>query len=337
MADTLRRVLWRGYPALHALTAVTALTSAVFVVHMLQRALDPWVPVMTLYSIFIGTIVLDVMLGQHSASVPRAFESTVARSPIGRVIPGVVALLIPASVVGAAIVLGPRLIGDPLAFLGAALMIGFFNAAIGITAAHELIHRPSRMERSIGALTLTLFCYGTFFREHVHGHHVDAGTEQDPSTARLNESVYRFLPRAITGNVRKAWAIERRLLAEAGHGTWSYRNITLWLVALSCVWIGFLALSHSLAAALFFVTQAVFAIVTLETINYVQHYGLVRCRDGSGRLEPFSVRHAWNSSFWFTSITLLLPLPIFLMLVIAYVPPLWCALMNPRAEAANAP
>jgi alkane 1-monooxygenase len=67
-----------------------------------------------------------------------------------------------------------------------------------------------------------------------------------------------------------------------------------WAVALQA--LGLLALTASLgwAALLFWLTQAAMAVFLLETVNYVEHYGLQRTTT-DGRLEPFGVQHAWNA------------------------------------------
>ena len=36
-------------------------------------------------------------------------------------------------------------------------------------------------------------------------------------------------------------------------------------------------------------------IILLETINYIEHYGLVRKKDSRGIYEPITEMHSWNS------------------------------------------
>ena len=48
-------------------------------------------------------------------------------------------------------------------------------------------------------------------------------------------------------------------------------------------------------ALLFWLVQSAYAVLLLETINYIEHYGLRRTRSSQGRLEPFGVGHAWNA------------------------------------------
>src|SRR5258705_6883001 len=68
--------------------------------------------------------------------------------------------------------------------------------------------------------------------EQVKGHHRHVGTPRDPATARLGESVYRFVPRSIVGGLISAWQIERLKLWERDKGTWSINNLMLRYAAL---------------------------------------------------------------------------------------------------------
>jgi len=79
------------------------------------------------------------------------------------------------------------------------LSTGTVCGAIGIVFAHELIHRVSGLERRFIEALMVSVTYHHFCVEHVHGHHRKAGAKEDPATARLNESFYRFFPRATWG------------------------------------------------------------------------------------------------------------------------------------------
>ncbi|MCU0355589.1 MAG: fatty acid desaturase, partial [Cytophagales bacterium] len=95
----------------------------------------------------------------------------------------------------------------------AAVSTGFNTGILGITAAHELIHRRERWLQSLGIWNLFLANYTHFHIEHRLGHHLRVGTWDDPVTARYNEGYYRFVARAIPGQVRSAWQIEAKRLA----------------------------------------------------------------------------------------------------------------------------
>jgi len=111
---------------------------------------------------------------------------------------------------------------------------------------------------------------------------------------------------------------------------------------------------------LFFVGQSFFAALALEIVNYIEHYGLHRRQLQTGRYERVTPAHSWNSNFLVTNLVLFqlqrhsdhhayakrryqvlrhydespqLPAGYSAMMLLAMVPPLWKAVMNPRVEA----
>ena len=112
----------------------------------------------------------------------------------------------------------------------------------------------------------------------------------------------------------------------------------------------------------FWLLQSAFAVWLLETVNYVEHYGLQRRMRADGRPEPFGAGHAWNTDTLLGNSLLLnlqrhsdhhvhaskpfhalqpvaapqLPTGYAGCLLLAAVPPLWFALMHPRLEAGAA-
>lgn len=239
------------------------------------------------------------------------------------------------------------------------LSMGVIGGIVAINVAHELIHRRSRLDRWAGGLLLALVNYAGFMVEHVRSHHLYVATPKDHSTARLNESVYVFLWRAIVNNPRHAWALERARLRRRGLGCWHWRNELLWwhgvslLGALIC-----LQLWDSLGLVAYLL-QGLLAALTLEVINYIEHYGLLRRTLPDGRYEPPNVLHSWNSDYFLSNAILLqlqrhadhhahpakafpylehipeapqLPLGYAAMFTLALVPPLWRRIMNPRVQ-----
>ncbi len=68
--------------------------------------------------------------------------------------------------------------------------------------------------------------------------------------------------------------------------------------------IGILALityGFGLKAAIFSVMQGAVAIFMLETVNYIEHYGLLRKKDEYGIYESVNIRHSWNAPQAFTN------------------------------------
>jgi alkane 1-monooxygenase len=175
--------------------------------------------------------------------------------------------------------------------IGGGIAVGFVTGAIGITYAHELGHRNNRFHRLLAHLLMACVGYGWFVIEHYRGHHLRMATPDDPATARAGESIYRFWPRTIAGQWRHAMALERERLGSV----WSPRNLALWHtlwaigapVALA-VWIG-------PQAAVFWVVQALVAVLLLETVNYIEHYGILRRKLPDGSYEPIAHWHSWNT------------------------------------------
>lgn len=54
----------------------------------------------------------------------------------------------------------------------------------------------------------------------------------------------------------------------------------------------------------FFLLQSIVAIVLLELVNYIEHYGLERRALGNGRYEKVTPIHSWNSAHKFSNLIL---------------------------------
>lgn len=237
------------------------------------------------------------------------------------------------------------------------LSTGVTTGTVGITIAHELVHRRSRFERVLGEILLATVCYMHWGLEHLAGHHRFVATPLDPASARFGESLYVFLPRSIGGSYRSAWSIECRRLRRLGLAPWHVRNRMVWFTLCPSLLAALLGSVFGLAAALFFLAQSAIAIVLLEVVNYVEHYGLSRRPLGDGRFERVSELHSWNASHRFSNRGLFnlqrhsdhhleagrpyellrhhprspqLPMGYGAMVLVALVPPLWRWVMDAR-------
>lgn len=243
--------------------------------------------------------------------------------------------------------------------IGLALSVGLISG-IGINTGHELGHKKNPLDQWLARLALAPSCYGHFFVEHNRGHHKNVATPEDPASSRMGETFWAFLPRTVAGSLRSAWALEAERLAKQGRGPWSVHNINLqsWalsvlLFAAAIAWLGWAVLP-------FLLIQAVYGFSLLEVVNYLEHYGLLRQKDASGRYERCQPRHSWNSNHVITNLFLYhlqrhsdhhanparrfqalrhfdegpqLPSGYAAMLMLAYVPPLWFAVMDRRVLA----
>lgn len=244
-------------------------------------------------------------------------------------------------------------------YVGFALSLGAATG-ISINTAHELGHKTNRFERWLAKITLAPVAYGHFFVEHNRGHHVRVATAEDPASARYGESFWAFLPRTVVGSVRSAWRLERTRLARLGRPPWTWRNEVLHAWAMTVVVWGIAIAIGGVVVIPFLVIQAVYGASLLEVVNYVEHYGLGRRKLPNGRYERCTPQHSWNSNHVVTNLFLYqlqrhadhhanptrsyqalrhfddapqLPAGYATMILLAYVPPLWYRVMNPRVVA----
>jgi alkane 1-monooxygenase len=199
--------------------------------------------------------------------------------------------------------------------------------------------------------------YGHFFIEHNRGHHVRVATPEDPASARLGESFWEFLPRTVAGSVRSAWRLERVRLDRLGKGVWTLHNDVLSAWALTLALFAVLVAVFGAGVLPWLVVQAVFGFSLLEVVNYLEHYGLLRQKKEDGRYERCLPEHSWNSNNVASNVLLYhlqrhsdhhanptrryqalrhvneapqLPTGYAGMIVLAWFPPLWRRVMDPR-------
>lgn len=242
-------------------------------------------------------------------------------------------------------------------WLGLTAGAGIIVGAVGINVAHELGHRTRGYEQAMAKWMLMVALYQHFFIEHNRGHHKYVATERDPATARRNEWLFAFWLRSIVGSWRNAWHLEIERLRRIGAPVWSVHNemlrFTLWQLA----WLGAVTFLVGTKALVGAVVIALMGVLLLETINYIEHYGLRRRLLPNGRPEPVSPAHSWNSNHELGRIFLYeltrhsdhhykatrkyqilrhidespqLPYGYPTSVLLALVPPLWFRIMNPR-------
>ena len=172
----------------------------------------------------------------------------------------------------------------------AALSTGLNSGLSGIVVAHELIHRRRRAWRRAGLWNLLLVNYTHFSIEHVQGHHKRVGTRRDPSTARPGESLYAYLIRSLPQQFACALSIEARRLGRLGRWRFGPGNfvVAATLVQIMVALLIGTALGPRALAA--YLRQGAIAVVLLQVVNYLQHYGLERA--SGSKIEP---AHSWQT------------------------------------------
>ena len=229
-----------------------------------------------------------------------------------------------------------------------------------LTVGHELGHKAGRWDRFSAKLINGLSWYGHFTSEHNNGHHIHVATPEDSASSRLNESLYAFMRREMSEGVRRGLGIERDRLAKRGLPFWHWRNEALQCYAVS-VAIG-LAVVGLLgwAAIPFLLVHNFYSWQQLTLANYIEHYGLKREKTPDGRYEPCAPKHSWNTNHIFSNLLLFhlqrhsdhhanpmrpyqalrdfeelprLPSGYPGCFLLAFVPPLWFRVMNPKVMA----
>jgi alkane 1-monooxygenase len=228
---------------------------------------------------------------------------------------------------------------------------------IAINTAHELGHKRENSERWLSRVALAQTGYGHFFIEHNRGHHVRVATPEDPASSRLGESFWAFLPRTVSGSLTSAWEIEAKRLDRLGKSHWSLSNdlISAWLMTIGLFAV--LTIAFGPVVLPYLLIQAVLGFSLLEVVNYLEHYGLLRQKKEDGRYQRCLPEHSWNSNNVASNVLLYhlqrhsdhhanptrryqalrhvdeapqLPTGYAGMIVLAWFPPIWRRVMDPR-------
>lgn len=180
--------------------------------------------------------------------------------------------------------------------VGLTLSVGLLCGGVGINVGHELGHRREPALQAVAQALLTTSLYNHFFIEHNRGHHRRVATPDDPASAQRGEWVYGFWLRSVPGGWSSAWELERSRLERAGLPVWSWQNQMVRLQgAQLAAMIAVGAVFGPLALGLWVVTSLCGALL-LETVNYLEHYGLARERAAHGGYERVQPHHSWNSN-----------------------------------------
>jgi alkane 1-monooxygenase len=242
-------------------------------------------------------------------------------------------------------------------FIGLIFSVGIALGVNGINVAHELGHRQSTNERFLGKALLLPSFYMHFYIEHNYGHHLNAATPEDPATAKYNQSVYSFWFTSTLRQYFSAWKIQNKLLKNNNRSFLSLKNDMLYYLVFQITYLIAVGLIFGLTALVFALFAGIVGFILLETVNYIEHYGLNRLKTKSGRYERVKAIHSWNSNHVIGRIILYeltrhsdhhyksskkyqildchtdspqMPYGYPTSMVLAMIPPLWFRIMNKR-------
>jgi alkane 1-monooxygenase len=240
-----------------------------------------------------------------------------------------------------------RAAGDLMSLVGHITAMGVSCGSLAINIAHELGHRPNGIYQRLAQGLLVTTLYGQFFIDHNLGHHKNVATPEDASTARYGEVLYNFWFRSIIGVWQTAWRLKPGLMALL---------FSAEVLMLLGIWMS------APLAFVPFLLASLMGILLLETVNYIEHYGLLRAKVSEFRYENAQPIHSWNSNhplgrFMLFELTRhsdhhanpYKPYPVLdhfdeapqmpagypAMMVLAAVPPIWFRVMNPRLKPAT--
>jgi len=311
-----------------------------------------WLFFILVYSIF---PIIDYLMGEDSSNPP---ESVIKLLEADAFYPMITRLNVP--VVIASFIFCAWFVANYqlsiFGYLAVALLAGSIGGH-GLNIGHELGHKRNKIDIWLAKIVLAPAAYGHFFIEHNRGHHKHVATPEDPASAKMGESIYRFALRELPGAILRANSIEILRLKKAGKSPWSLENeflqamlMTLGLFLALFLWLGVAVLGYLFICAFWSMWQ-------LTSANYIEHYGLLRQKLASGRYERPQPHHSWNSNHIFSNWALFhlqrhsdhhanatrsyqslrhfnglptLPSGYFGMYVVAYLPWLWFKVMDKR-------
>jgi alkane 1-monooxygenase len=179
--------------------------------------------------------------------------------------------------------------------VGRIWVMGLLCGTFGINVGHELGHRISRFEQFLAKTLLLTSLYMHFFTEHNKGHHKRVATPDDPSSARYGEWVYGFYFRTVILSYFSAWHIANDETRKKGKPVFSLYNEMIRFHIIEIAFAGFIFFMFGWLVTLCFLAAALIGILLLETVNYIEHYGLQRKQSVDGKYERAMPTHSWNS------------------------------------------
>lgn len=246
--------------------------------------------------------------------------------------------------------------------VGRITAMGLMCGVIGINVGHELGHRNNRLDEFWGEILLLTSLNTHFLPYHNGGHHFNVATPNDAATARKNELLYVFWVRSHFMSYIQAWQIENKRMKDSERSWFHIQNRMIIYTLANLILLGTIFFFYGWFGLVAFLGAAVFGILLLETVNYIEHYGLLRNKNEYGRYERVKRTHSWNSDHVVGKIMLFnlsrhsdhhyngskhyqllkslpespqMPTGYPGMMLLSLFPPLWFKLMNKKIQKLN--
>lgn len=314
-----------------------------------------WVPVALFYVLM---PILDYVLGDDKHDILGTMEAEASLSPFYKfMVHGLLPVVYLTWLLGAWFAATQNLPWDAYLALGIAHGWGL---AFAINAGHEIGHKTDKVSKWISLFMLFPSFLGHFRVEHNTGHHSDVATPRDHATSWFGESYYHFLTREIPGAWKRSWQLESRRASRRGYSKWSLKNeVVISTVLAAALWVGVIIV-FGLGVLPYILLTWLISVTALSSQNYIAHYGLLRDKRPDGKYLPCEPNHSWNCNQLVTNMISYnlarhsdhhahpsrhyqhlrtfsnaphLPFGYMTMFLIAFIPPLFRRVMDPRVLA----
>ena len=192
---------------------------------------------------------------------------------------------------------------DATRVVGVILSTGLLIGTFGFTVAHELLHSRHLKDQYAAWTMTTLVYYGHWNLEHRYHHHKFVSTPLDPATALRGQSFYSYLGQTVGGTFKTAWS-----RGGAGRGQ---RRVLSYLACSACVTCACVLRAGVAAGVAYHLVVSALAIMLLEVVQYVEHYGLKRSQtsekanpSNADDYEAVGNMHSWNAKNSLTDLIL---------------------------------
>ena len=231
--------------------------------------------------------------------------------------------------------------------------------AQSINLGHELGHRSKKHEQFLAKISLLGSLIMHFYIEHNRGHHKRVATPHDHASSKKGDILYFFWIRSMFLSYFSAWNLEAIKLKRKNKPVFSIYNEMIHFTIVQLCFVGIIYWLFGLYVTLAFSCAAVLGMLILETINYIEHYGLRRKKTQYDKYEKVLPIHSWNSNHIIGRLMIFelsrhsdhhfrasrkyqilkhhenapqMPTGYPGMMVLSLFPPLWFYVMNPRVD-----
>jgi alkane 1-monooxygenase len=178
--------------------------------------------------------------------------------------------------------------------VGATLSTGIWQG-MGIAFGHELSHTKG-FSFTLSRWIMALSGQAAFSYAHVYNHHLELGDEVDAATSPRGRSLYAHFLYSHFGQSEFSKRMEEERLAKLNKGFWTLENRWLRGFAMSVPTVALFSFAGGwIGVGIMFIVWVI-CNFELESLNYMEHYGLIRIPG-----QPIEYRHSWDSSTMLTS------------------------------------